>query len=251
MAVDRVHVLMRGATPKAGALASPSGSQGARGLLLPEPGAELAALARTAGLHTEDGPVPADVLATTLRLVKALRRSFGADVASDARFEALLQGIGALENMRRADPHLRVLGPFTLHHLHLVTHARHQRTSNDPPSRDDVRRVLLDAAGRKDEAAAGRLTLHQYTPMPSLDWALRRLAGQDLAALAADVLRLPDASAVSPRGRGKLVWGAVKGAEALRSVTDPVALAKKALHLPASAAPTPDEAGDRLLWLMA
>ncbi|WP_306340862.1 lonely Cys domain-containing protein, partial [Streptomyces sp. AS13] len=252
MAVDRVHVLMRGATPKAGALASPSGSQGERGLLLPEPEpAELAALARTAGLHTEDGPVPADVLATTLRLVKALRRSFGADVASDARFEALLQGIGALENMRRADPHLRVLGPFTLHHLHLVTHARHQRTSNDPPSRDDVRRVLLDAAGRKDEAAAGRLTLHQYTPMPSLDWALRRLAGQDLAALAADVLRLPDASAVSRADVSRLVWGAVKGAEALRSVTDPVALAKKALHLPASAAPTPDEAGDRLLWLMA
>ncbi len=87
--------------------------------------------------------------------------------------------------------------------------------------------------------------------MPSLDWALRRLAGQDLAALAADVLRLPDASAVSRADVSRLVWGAVKGAEALRSVTDPVALAKKALHLPASAAPTPDEAGDRLLWLMA
>ncbi|WP_143588602.1 lonely Cys domain-containing protein, partial [Streptomyces albovinaceus] len=252
MAVDRVHVLMRGATPKAGALASPSGEQGVRSLLLPEPGpAGLAALARTAHLHTGDGPVPADVLDTTLRLVKALRRSFGADVASDGRFEALLRGIGALENMRRADPHLRVLGPFTLHHLHLVTHARHQRTSNDPPSRDDVRRVLLDAAGKREEAAAGRLTLHQYTPMPSLDWALKRLAGRDLAALAADVLRLPDAGAVSRADVSRLVWGAVKGAEALRSVTDPVALAKKALHLPGSAAPTPDEAGDRLLWLMA
>ncbi|MBK3547308.1 lonely Cys domain-containing protein, partial [Streptomyces sp. MBT60] len=252
MAVDRVHVLMRGATPKAGALASPSGEQGVRSLLLPEPDpAQLAALARTAHLHTGDGPVPADVLDTTLRLVKALRRSFGADVASDGQFEALLRGIGALENMRRADPHLRVLGPFTLHHLHLVTHARHQRTSNDPPSREDVRRVLLDAAGKRDEAAAGRLTLHQYTPMPSLDWALKRLAGRDLAALAADVLRLPDASAVSRADVSRLVWGAVKGAEALRSVTDPVALAKKALHLPGSAAPTPDEAGDRLLWLMA
>ncbi|MFE2397658.1 lonely Cys domain-containing protein, partial [Streptomyces sp. NPDC059425] len=252
MAVDRVHVLMRAETPKAGVLAGPSGEPGARRLLLPEPGpAELAALARTAGLHTGEGPVPADVLDTTLRLVKALRRSFGADVAADGRFRTLLEGIGALENMRRADPHLRVAGPFTLHHLHLAVHARHRRTSNDPPSRDDVRRVLLDAAAKKDEAAAGRLTLHQYTPLPSLDWALKRLAGRDLAALAADVLRLPDAGAVTRTDVSRLVWGAVRGAEALRNTTDPVALAKKALHLHPSAEPTPDEAGDRLLWLMA
>ncbi|MEI5033223.1 lonely Cys domain-containing protein [Streptomyces sp. S1A(2023)] len=65
-------------------------------------------------------------------------------------------------------------------------------------------------------------------------------------------------AAAAGRGRGVAcgrepagVGGAVRAAEYLRSVTDPVALAKKALHLPASADLTADGAGDRLLWLMA
>ncbi|NED88406.1 lonely Cys domain-containing protein, partial [Streptomyces sp. SID11233] len=253
LAVDRVHAYQRTAAgPKAGAMAGPSGEQGAQVLLPPEPrGADLARTARWAGLHSGAGTVsPEDADATT-RLVRALRRSFGGQVAADPEFRTLLRGAGALEMMRRADPHLRVAGPFTLHHLHLVVHARHQRTGNDAPTPDEIRAVLHDAARRADEAAAGQLTLHGYTQLPSFDWALRRLGGQDLSALAADVLRLPPGQAVTQADVSRLVWGTVKGAEALRGVPDPVAYARKVLHLPASAELSADEAGDRLLWLMA
>ncbi|MGW2212996.1 lonely Cys domain-containing protein, partial [Streptomyces sp. NPDC001781] len=252
LAVDRVHVLTRGATIGSGVLAGPSGEPGGRRLLLPEPDtAQLTRLARWAGLHPGAGPAPLDVLDTTMRLVRALRRSFGADVHADPAFGTLLQGIGALENMRRADRHMRVTGPFTLHHLHLVVHARHQRTSNDAPAPDEIRRVLSDAARKADEAAAGQLTLHGYTPMPSLDWALKRLAGRDLGASAVNVLRLPSARPVTQADVSRLVWGTVKGAEALRAVADPTALAKKVLHLPAGTDLSADQAADRLLWLMA
>ncbi|WP_031088483.1 lonely Cys domain-containing protein, partial [Streptomyces sp. NRRL WC-3549] len=252
LAVDRVHVLMRGESPKAGVLTSPSGEAGERRLLLPEPDtAQLTDLARWAGLHPDPGPAPQDVQDTTARLVRALRRTFGAEVHADPEFRTLLQGLGALENMRRADPHLRVAGPFTLHHLHLVVHARHGRTSNDAPSPDEVRRVLSDAARRADGAGGRQLTLHDYTPMPSMDWALKQLAGRDLAATAIDVLRLPPERAVTRVDVSRLVWGTVKGAEAVRAVSDPVAAARKVLHVPAGADLSPDEARERLLWLMA
>ncbi|MGW4240871.1 hypothetical protein ACWEJP_29410, partial [Streptomyces sp. NPDC004749] len=71
------------------------------------------------------------------------------------------------------------------------------------------------------------------------------------SALAADVLRLPAGQAVTQADVSRLVWGTVKGAEALRAVSDPVALAKKVLHLPASVGLSADQAGERLLWLMA
>ncbi|WP_344285812.1 lonely Cys domain-containing protein, partial [Streptomyces hebeiensis] len=119
LAVDRVHVLVRSANPKTGVLTGPSGERGVRRLLPPDPAvAELTRMARWAGLHSDSGPASEQVLDTALRLVRALRRSFGAEVEADkanpqGEYRALLRGIGALENMRRADRHLRVAGPFT------------------------------------------------------------------------------------------------------------------------------------------
>ncbi|MGW4240863.1 lonely Cys domain-containing protein, partial [Streptomyces sp. NPDC004749] len=85
LAVDRVHGFMRThAAPKAGVLVGPSGEQGAQVLLPPEPDrAELTRMARWAGLYSGSGPVSEQVLDTALRLVRALRRSFGAEVEAD------------------------------------------------------------------------------------------------------------------------------------------------------------------------
>ena len=259
LATDRPNALFRNRTTvKRGTIADPSGTKGVRRLLRqePKPG-ELAELAVWAGLHNGSGPVAQETLDTTMRLVRALRRTFLVGIEDskadpDGEYRQLLRGLGALENMRAADKHLPVTGPFSLNHLHLVVHARYQRTSNEAPKPGEIKNVLLDAAKRADEAAAGTVSLHRYVQMPSLDWALKRLNGENLAQLAADVLRLPNAQAATRGDVTKLVWGTVKGAEALRSVDDPVALAKKALHLPAAGPdPTPDEARNTLLWLMA
>uniref|UniRef100_UPI001E3532BE hypothetical protein n=1 Tax=Streptomyces sp. DH12 TaxID=2857010 RepID=UPI001E3532BE len=84
-------------------------SRGRRGKWVehrPEPAGELLDdRARAAGLHTDpEQPVTDAVRERTLRLVRALRQTFGVTIEDDSRYGDLLAGIGALESMRAADP---------------------------------------------------------------------------------------------------------------------------------------------------
>ncbi|MFE5766425.1 lonely Cys domain-containing protein [Streptomyces sp. NPDC056492] len=91
----------------------PGGELGRRVRFLPEPAPEeLGALAVQAGLHPgPDTDVPPAVRETALRLVRALRLTFGHDIAQAKpdRFRNLLAGIGALETLRAGDPELTSL----------------------------------------------------------------------------------------------------------------------------------------------
>ncbi|MGC8917704.1 lonely Cys domain-containing protein [Streptomyces sp. PG2] len=90
-----------------------------------------------AGLHTGPDPVPGHTLDTTLRLVRALRQTFGPRVGEDPSYHDLVRGIGAVERMRSDDPQLKDVAPFTLD-LFKRAAAANRRDHGDG-------RVLLDA----------------------------------------------------------------------------------------------------------
>ncbi|MEI5033218.1 lonely Cys domain-containing protein [Streptomyces sp. S1A(2023)] len=93
---------------------APGGVAGRRRWVVPEPlPHELDEMARTGGLHTEDGEASPEVRATTLRLVRALRIVFGPEAEQDEALHArLLRGIGAIETLRANDPGAEPVHPL-------------------------------------------------------------------------------------------------------------------------------------------
>ncbi|MEV7138692.1 lonely Cys domain-containing protein [Streptomyces tauricus] len=145
--------------------------------LRPEPTPdELDALAGQAGLETSSDFTPAMARDTALRLVRALRITFGVDVENDkddpaGTYRRLLRGIGALEVMRRGDENLRGYGELTLDLLDRVTRAHHGLTTVPgtravSPDPADVRTMLEAAAARRPAARSPRPPHPPYPHLP-------------------------------------------------------------------------------------
>ena len=80
---------------------------------------ELDQLARDTKLHAHLIESPQDTREAMLRLVRALRRAFGKEIENDrgvpgGRYERVLEGIVALENLRANDPALGRFTPFRM-----------------------------------------------------------------------------------------------------------------------------------------
>ncbi|MER5552013.1 lonely Cys domain-containing protein [Streptomyces sp. NPDC002793] len=214
--------------------------RGARGRWLefrPEPsGAALDEVARAAGLHQDDGPAPPAVRDAALRLVRALRTVFGADVDQAADHPRLLAGIGALEAMRGRDPWLADVTPFTLDLLDQAVREISGTLPDGPPDgavlgADDYRAALLHAATAPGTDAA----LTAFVPLPLLVEAARQLDGLDgpgaLDAETARVLRRPDGAEVGPAQRTRLFWATAAALAWERRSPDPDSEGARILHL--------------------
>ncbi|MBO4258418.1 lonely Cys domain-containing protein, partial [Streptomyces griseorubiginosus] len=227
----------------------------------PEPTTEeLAALAEAAGLRAGPDLAPEAIQPTTLRLVHALRKTFGPAVEDDkddpsGTYRGLLRGIAALETMRHADPNLHGTGEFTLDLLHRATRA-HLGQSHTPGTRppqllqSDVR-ALLDAASARLDADPGSV-LSDLVALPTVDRARQLLARHsDPDVLARDVLGLDPSAQVTPADRQNLLWSTVKAVESVDNHPDPYTLTRKVLHLLDS--DDPQDPGRRadLLWTAA
>ena len=254
-AVDRVYYLtLDKGTRGHGLAATVEGERRTWLELRPEPtGTALDAVIATAGLHSDPGPAPAESRVTALRLVRALRQTFGASVEDDkddvhGEYQRLLRGIGALESMRRNDPKLRDAGPFTLDLLERAARSHRVRSGGPAESAVDATdvRALLEAAGTRPAGMA----LGDFVPLPSVDRALALLADGDPGQRAAEVLDLT-AGPVTEVHRQRLLWATVKAVESLEATTDLDALAAKVLHLDASAHPVDEARRTELLWTAA
>ncbi|MGW5636785.1 lonely Cys domain-containing protein, partial [Streptomyces sp. NPDC003832] len=207
-------------------------SRGRRGAWVehrPEPvGDRLDDRARAASLHTDPTlPVSDETRERTLRLVRALRLTFGATIEDDSRYGELLAGIGALETMRAADPDLRDLGPFSMDLLERAAHAGRQGAVDADAYRD-----LLDRAA---EAVRRRpdTVLSDFADLPPVTAAARRLGALAPPALDAEAARVlgVDPALVGPPERARLFWATVKALEWESRTPDPDALTGRVLHL--------------------
>ncbi|MER6273800.1 lonely Cys domain-containing protein [Streptomyces sp900105755] len=257
-AIDRVHyVRSEGEKSWQGILTDSLGERRKWLELRPEPtGAALDELARTAGLHTGAGPASEQDRATALRLVRALRLVFGASVEDDrddahGEYRRLLAGIGALARMRRDDPLMGDVGPFTMDLLDRVARSYLGRSAGTVPAPGtaldpaDVRAVLEAARTQPD-----RKTLTGFVWLPSLGEALSLVGKGDPDQRATEVLDL-GSGPVTDVHRQRLLWATVKAVEGLAAAADVDALAVKVLHLDSSAGPVDDARRAELLWTMA
>ncbi|MFC4650920.1 lonely Cys domain-containing protein, partial [Streptomyces mangrovi] len=135
---------------------------------------ELAARARKAGLHTGPNQVSLVDLNAALRLTRALRNTLGDAVDTHADHPELLESIGALELMRRADPVLSAAAPrFTMELLVRVVLADRQKRNGTaqsaPLTPQDVRDTLSRALVVRQEAvtAAAAAVAAGRTPDPA------------------------------------------------------------------------------------
>ncbi|GAA2267382.1 hypothetical protein GCM10010415_35610 [Streptomyces atrovirens] len=208
--------------------------------LRPEPTPdELDVLAAQAGLETSPDLTPAMARDTALRLVRALRATFGVDVEEDrddpaGTYRRLLRGIGALEAMRRGDGNLREYGELTLDLLDRVTRAHHGLTTAPgtrpaPPDPDDVRTMLEAASARL--SADPRSALPDFVPLPSVDRARELIGRHDPDRWTRQVLGLRTTAHVTAADRQNALWATVQAVESVESHPDPDALTTKALHL--------------------
>jgi hypothetical protein len=100
-------------------LSTPAGDEADFHEYLPEPvGEEFDAVVAHTGLGGLPGLGPERARETALRLVHALRQTFGVHVQDDkddpgGGYQRLLRGIGALEGMRQRDGNMRDTGEFT------------------------------------------------------------------------------------------------------------------------------------------
>ncbi|WP_158075151.1 lonely Cys domain-containing protein [Streptomyces sp. CB02400] len=227
--------------------------------LRPEPTPdELDALAAQAGLETSPDFTPAMARDTALRLVRALRATFGVDVEKDGddpagTYRRLLRGIGALEVMRRGDGNLREYGELTLDLLDRVTRAHHGLTTAPgtrpaPPDPDDVR-TMLDAASAR-LSTDPRSALPDFAPLPSVDRARELIGRHDPDRWTRQVLGLRTSAHVTAADRQNALWATVQAVESVENHPDPDALTTKALHLTTGENPR-DEALRTDLLLMA
>ncbi|MFG2526324.1 lonely Cys domain-containing protein, partial [Streptomyces sp. NPDC048527] len=172
-------------------------------------------------------------LETAERLVYALRRALGDGIDHDSGYEALVEGIGALELMRREDPLLRGFGPFTLDLLKWAARAWRGTPGGAEPTRDEYLHVLAEAAR---QAPGIRLT--DFLPGmagPVLKAAASSLVQMDEAAaadLAFRLLRLPDPQSVGDIERTRVLWAMAKATAWIGTVParDLDRVAAKVLH---------------------
>ncbi|WP_042837048.1 lonely Cys domain-containing protein, partial [Streptomyces sp. NRRL S-15] len=114
-------------------------------LFRPEPaGPGLDRLAEAAGFGPAGGPVTEETRERTLRLVRALRLTFGHDVDDAPDYDGLLRGAAAVDHMWRADSDFDTAGPFTLDLLRRVVEAHPDAASG--VNQDVTQRVLAAAA---------------------------------------------------------------------------------------------------------
>ncbi|MCZ9342237.1 lonely Cys domain-containing protein, partial [Streptomyces sp. TRM76130] len=195
----------------------------------PEPSdGELAAHARTAGLHTGTGPVPAETTARTLRLVRALRLTLGPGIDDDPSYGDLLRGIGALETMRQADPALLGTGPFTMDLFERVALAELRDHGGGPGPVDATayRNLLARAA-----AAPHGTPLSRFARVPQLVGVAQLTRNlKDLPATTRSVLRLDAAEPVGEAELSRLYWAQVKAVEWLNGLPDVAGTAALILH---------------------
>ncbi|MEU9384141.1 lonely Cys domain-containing protein [Streptomyces sp. NPDC048279] len=230
---------------------TPWGGRGRLMTFMPEPaGNELVVLAREAGLYTSPSRfAPHAVLHRTLRLVRALRATFGIQVEADEHvpggYLELLRGIGALEAMRDADPLLGPVTPFTLDLFREVARSFQQQGD---PDQTAYRTVLASARAAMD--ADNGAVLRSFTPLPRLAAVAQRLDRENVTELTAEILRLKPADPIGKEERTRLYWALVKADEVMRGTPDVAALAAKVLHTP-PAPHLPDEAFEDLSRLVA
>ncbi|MER6621185.1 lonely Cys domain-containing protein, partial [Streptomyces sp. NPDC000931] len=228
-------------------------SRGRRGKWVehrPEPDdAALDDRARAAGLHTDPtGPASEEVRERTLRLVRALRQTFGVAIEDDSHYGELLAGIGALESLRAADPVLRDAIPFSLDLFERAAREIRATEHGDPDGDlgpDAYRDLLARAADavRRDPGAVltDLVTLpHVITVAEGLDG----LTDEEVNDEAARLLGLdPDQVVIGAPERARFLWATVKALEWESRTPDPVALTGRVLHL---GRPDPDRLPDLL-----
>ena len=216
-------------------------SRGRRGKWVehrPEPDdAALDDRARAAGLHTDPtGPASEEVRERTLRLVRALRQTFGVAIEDDGRYGELLAGIGALESLRAADPVLRGTVPFSLDLFARAASEIRATEHGDPDGAlgpDAYRDLLARAADavRRDPGAVltDLVTLpHVITVAEGLDG----LTDEEVNEEAARLLGLdPDRTVIGAPERARFFWATVKTLEWESRTPDPGALTGRVLHL--------------------
>ncbi|MEK8171932.1 lonely Cys domain-containing protein [Streptomyces sp. M19] len=174
--------------------------------------AELDGMARAVRL-SPDGEVTGEMRESMLRMVRALRLTFGHDVDDAPDFLDLLRGVAALDNMWHGDLSFDKAGPFTLDLLNQVI-AAHPQGGPDP-DQAAARRVLADAL---DEWTADPDTLlTDFVDLPAVEAATRWLESVDVADEAVDALKLAGPDAVGEAERSRMFWARVKAEEAVRA----------------------------------
>ncbi|MGA5441553.1 lonely Cys domain-containing protein, partial [Streptomyces griseoincarnatus] len=253
---SRVHVSRGGPNPWAGVYTTALGEPGTYDEARPDPRPEqLDYLSRTAGVYGLITDAQ-DRRATTLRLVRGLRDTFGARVEDDpgGSYRALLAGLGALEAMRRADAAYAQDGPLGRDLLDRITRAHLGRTPPPhtrpaPVDLADIRTTL--SAARKALRTDPSAGLSSFVTLPAVERARELLAGGAQDARIRQVLNLHPASALTEDHRLEALWATVEAVEALDGHPDTESLARRVLHLPQYETVDLAADGAALLWTAA
>ncbi|CAD5987985.1 protein of unknown function [Streptomyces sp. KY75] len=194
--------------------ADAQGRRRAWALASPEPDAgELDRLAEIAGISPGDGEVSDEMRTATLRLVRALRITFGHDIDDDPGFDDLLRGAAAVDQMWRSDSDFEEAGPFTLDLLHRVVAAHPEAAAG--VDRQTTRRVLAAAAEQWARYPGDGLV--GFVDLPAVEAAAQWLAEGDAEDEAAAVLRLRT-DEVGEAEMSRMFWARVKAEETLPGV---------------------------------
>ncbi|MFG2526215.1 lonely Cys domain-containing protein, partial [Streptomyces sp. NPDC048527] len=188
--------------------------------------AKLERLAVVAGLGGE--------LETAERLVFALRRTLGDGIDHDSGYEALVEGIGALELMRRGDPLLRDFGPFTMDLFESAARAQRWSRTGDaggPVAREDYLDVLVQAA-RQGPGTALTDFLPGMAALKQTAAELREMGETAVAGLAVRMLGLDGPQSVGDIERARVLWAMAKASAWIDTVPagDLDRVAAKVLH---------------------
>ncbi|MGW2539053.1 lonely Cys domain-containing protein, partial [Streptomyces sp. NPDC001499] len=201
-------------------------------LFRPEPsGPALDRLAEAAGYRTGAGPVTDEARERTLRLVRALRLTFGHEVDDAPDFGDLLRGAAAVDHMWSSDSDFDAAGPFTLDLLRRVTEAH----AGDSAAVDQAAtRRALTAAAEQWSMWPGDV-LVGFVDLPAVEAAAQWMRDGDPVDEAATALDI-DPDEVGTTERSRIFWARVKAEETLLD-TDPDQheFIAQVLHLPPGA----------------
>ncbi|WP_435193301.1 lonely Cys domain-containing protein [Streptomyces sp. NRRL F-5630] len=223
---------------------TPGGVVGRADRVRPEPlEHELDQLARDAELHRGPGAVPPETRAATLRLVRALRETFGVAVEDDrgvpgGTYERVLKGIGALETLRLNDPVLRAATPFRMEMWTFLA----RRIGGDTPDQSAYLGVLDAARGQVTARPDARLG--EMVQDTALGYALDEFSGSSGLTLVQDTLDLPDVTQAGPKDITRAFWATVAAADLVLFRTpdaDQENLGRGVLHMAATDPWTDDQ----------
>ncbi|WP_143663955.1 lonely Cys domain-containing protein, partial [Streptomyces sp. rh34] len=209
--------------------ADAQGRRRAWALSRPEPeGAELDRLAEAAGVSPGNGEVAEEERTRTLRLVRALRLTFGHDVDDAPDFGDLMRGVAAVDHMWRGDSDFEEAGPFTLDLLRRVIAAHPEAASGT--DQQAARRVLAAAVQHGAQYPGDRLI--GFVHLPAVESAAEWLWEGGIEDEAAAVLRVPTEE-VGEAGMSRMFWARVKAQETLPGPgPDTEEFIARLLHLP-------------------